>query len=353
MKVGLFSPYLDTAGGGEKYLLTAAETFLQKGFQVDIFWDGQRDINAIKERFGLNLEGANFTKDIFSSKTPFLEKLLKTSSYDLVFFLSDGSIPTTLAKSNILHFQVPFKFDNGKNILNKIKLSRFSHVVCNSNFTKNHIDKTFGINSEVLYPPIDVENFKPGKKENIILGVGRFFAPLHPKKQEIMTEAFKKMKLDWELVLIGGVTGEDSKKSVEDLKKASAGYKIKIIPDSSLEVLKDYYARAKLFWHVAGFGEDLETYPQRAEHFGMVTAEAMAAGCVPVVFNGGGQPEIVDSGKNGYLWQTVDELEEKTNKLIKDKDLLSKLSKAAISRVKDFNKERFSKGLMKMLIGYV
>jgi glycosyltransferase involved in cell wall biosynthesis len=34
----------------------------------------------------------------------------------------------------------------------------------------------------------------------------------------------------------------------------------------------------------------------------------MAAGCVPVVVNKGGQPEIVEHGKNGFVWNTLDEL---------------------------------------------
>jgi len=36
------------------------------------------------------------------------------------------------------------------------------------------------------------------------------------------------------------------------------------------------------------------------EHFGITTVEAMAAGCVPLVYDSGGQAEIVSSGYNGY-----------------------------------------------------
>lgn len=336
MKVGIYSPYFDTMGGGERYALTVAEFFLKRKDRVTIFDGGKLDKKSVKQRFDLNVNEA-FTKN-----------RLSTFGYDLFFFVSDGSIPFSLAKRNILHFQVPFKFYNGQNILNKLKLSRFSHVVCNSNFTKKSIDETFGITSEVLYPPVDVENFKPGKKENIILGVGRFFAPMHPKKQEEMIQAFIKMKSDWQLVLIGGVFGENSRKSVTDLKKIANGYNIKIITDSTLDVLKDYYSRAKLFWHAAGFGEDLKRYPEKAEHFGMSTVEAMAAGCVPIVFAGGGQIEIVNE-KNGFLWKTIDELESKTQQLILDNILMGKLSKQAILDAKNFSKEKFFQNLNEII----
>jgi len=43
MKFGFYSPYLDTFGGGERYLLTLASNF-SKNHDVDVFWDD----NAIK-----------------------------------------------------------------------------------------------------------------------------------------------------------------------------------------------------------------------------------------------------------------------------------------------------------------
>lgn len=335
MKVGLFSPYLDTLGGGERYFLTAAEFFLKRGDKVDIFWKGKIDLSQIYERFGIDLQGVNFVSKF------------RTFGYDLFFFLSDGSLPLSFAKKTIVHFQVPFTKTESK-LLNTLKLFR-STVVCNSFFTKHYIDRTFEINSKVLYPPVDVENFLPGKKENIILGVGRFFAPLHPKKQEILVEAFKKIKSDWQLVLIGGVIGTGSQELVESLKKKSQRYSIKIITDSSLSELKKYYSKAKLFWHAAGFGEDLELHPQRAEHFGITTVEAMSAGSVPLAFSGGGQKEIIDSGVDGYLWNNLDQLIERTKILIIDNKKREKMAQAAIIKSREFSKDKFFKSLENLL----
>ncbi len=42
MKAGIYDPYLDTAGGGERYCLTLAETLLKNGWEVDIFWPADR-----------------------------------------------------------------------------------------------------------------------------------------------------------------------------------------------------------------------------------------------------------------------------------------------------------------------
>jgi len=92
--------------------------------------------------------------------------------------------------------------------LNKIKLRKINKIVCNSKFTKNVIDKEYKVNSVVIYPPIDIVSFKPLKKENIILSVGRFTDLLHNKRQDVLVDAFKKMLKDglenWQLIIVGG-----------------------------------------------------------------------------------------------------------------------------------------------------
>lgn len=339
MKVGIVSPYLETMGGGERYVLTVAEFFLKRGDEVDIFWDHREDKEKLTKIFNLDLSQARFVPDVFFNSRNILEKLAATARYDLMFFLSDGSIPSTLARKNILHFQRPFRFTNQRTFANKLKFSRFSAVVCNSQFTKRDIDRTFGITSLVLYPPIDLASFRPGKKEKIILSVGRFFGPSHPKNQELLIETFKKMRPSgWQLVLIGGVT---SGFDIDSLRRKVVGYPIKIFPDSSFKNLCDYYSQATVYWHAAGFGVDLEKCPEKAEHFGMSTVEAMAAGCVPVVFAGGGQLEIISEGKSGFFWKTPDQLIKKTTLVINDRDLSERISHEAVARAKFFGKERF------------
>ena len=348
MKAGLFSPYLETMGGGERYFVTTAEFFLKQGYQVDLFWKKETDTAKIYDRFGIDIKGVNFVPDLFSNNENRLGRYLATTKYDVLFFLSDGSLPISFAKKTIIHFQVPFT-QVKRNLLTHLKL-RNAVVICNSMFTKKHIDVSYGINSEVIYPPVDVENFLPGNKENIILGVGRFFAPLHPKKQEVMVEVFKKLKkVGWKLVLIGGVTGVESQKLVENLKSLAKGMDVEIITDSSLPLLRDYYGKAKIFWHAAGFGEDLNSHPERAEHFGMTTVEAMSAGCVPIVYSGGGQREIVENGSNGYLWTDVDELINYTTRLIDDDKLRESLVRMATLRAKLYSKENFFKAMDKIV----
>src|SRR4030066_896414 len=235
MKAGIYDPYLDALGGGERYTLTSADCLSRNGYEIDVFWKDKSIKRKIKERLNIKVERINFIPNTFNS-----------NGYDLIFFLSDGSLPFLTAKRNILHFQVPFHGVGGRKLLNRIKLRRINHIICNFNFPKRFIDKEYGVNSMVFYPPIAVNSFKPLVKENIILSVGRFTDLLHNKRQDVLIEVFKKMKIkDWRLMIVGG--DEEGKKYVADLRRKAQGFPIEIITNPQFNDLKRFYGQAKIF----------------------------------------------------------------------------------------------------------
>src|SRR3989338_314849 len=348
MKFGFYSPYLDTFGGGERYMLTLA-SYLSKEHIVDIFWDDPQ-IKAPLSRFlKIDLSQTRFVNNIF--KKNLFKKSFATFGYNCIFILSDGSVPFTFAAKNILHFQVPFKIPK-INLKTKINLKRFKWIVANSHFTKGYIDKSYGVDSKVIYPPVDINSIKKETKKKLILSVGRFSPnQLHPKKQEVLIEVFKEVYKNspgWKLILIGQAKKEDYT-YVRKLKKTARGHAIRIIENLSIEKLRQYYSKASIYWHATGFGEDEESYPQKMEHFGIATVEAQAAGAVPVVIGKGGQKEIVTDGKNGLLWTKKTQLYELTLNLINDKEKMSKLSANAILNSRRFSEERFIKEYEKIL----
>lgn len=197
MRAAIFNPYLDTLGGGERYSLAVALALAAKGYSVDVQWKSPSIKRRLEERFGMELDGINFIKDV-----------KRGDGYDLCFWVSDGSIPTLLARMNFLHFQVPFHGVNGKTLINKMKLWRIKKVIVNSNFTKVFIDKEYGVDSVVVYPPVAVEKIKPKRKENIILFVGRFSELKQAKNQDVLVKTFKRLYdsgySGWKLILAGG-----------------------------------------------------------------------------------------------------------------------------------------------------
>lgn len=350
MRIGIYDPYLDTLGGGERYILTAASC-LSQNHTADVLWSEPKILSTASQKLNIDLSLVKTVPNVFSKDVSFTTRSLATRQYDRIIFLSDGSVPWLFAKKNILLFQHPVNWVNGKTVINRLKMKKIYKTICYTNYVKQYIDKTYDTNSKVLYPPVEFFGNK-SEKENIILSVGRFTKGMNEKKQEVLIDNFKKMYKnglkDWKLVLIGSFLPADLD-FVTRLKEAAKGYPVEILANASYSVLKSYYQKAKVYWHAAGYGEDLEKHPERAEHFGISTVEAMSAGAVPVVINAGGQREIVTNEKDGFLWNSLEELRDETNRLISDTKLWNNMSKAAVKRSGDFGIDKFNRELTDIL----
>lgn len=359
MRIGIYDPYLDDLGGGEKYMM-ALGICLAKDHRVTVFWDNEEDLEKLKERFLLDLSSINLANNIFSSKFGFLKRILETRKYDVIIVLSDGSIPFTLSKKLFIHIQQPLKCISGDSLKTRLKLRRVNEIFCNSYFTKSFIDKSFNVKSRILYPPVELYPQKTEKK-NIILNVGRLRVkdvtidglPIGDyKKQTVLIEAFKKIVnsglKDWEFVLAVSVRKKDEE-VFEEIKKRAQGFPIRFLVNRNNKTLWEIYNKASIYWHASGFGEDLIKNPEHAEHFGISTVEAMGAGCVPVVINAGGQKEIVKDGENGFLWDTEEELINRTFELIRNSKLREKLSYSARKRAEFFAGDRFCREIKELI----
>ena len=248
----------------------------------------------------------------------------------------------------------------GQRLLNLYPTLRLDHLdtydlLCaNSRYTQHWIRRYWGRESVVFYPPVDVEAFTPLPKRPQILSVGRFFTTGHNKKHPEMIRAFRRLVDEgltgWELHLAGGVTpGALNVAYVERLRREAAGYPIRIHTDIPFDALRRLYGESAIYWHAAGYGEDPERHPLRYEHFGLTTVEAMAAGCVPVVIHGGGQPEIVTHGVDGFLWRSLEEWLAYTRRLIADEGLRARMAAAARQRARAFGREAFEERLVGVL----
>ncbi len=245
-------------------------------------------------------------------------------------------------------------FPPGNTLLEYI--DTYDAIWANSQFTRKWVKKYWHRDSDVLYPPVNVENYVMRPKRNFILNVGRFFAGQHNKKHGDMIRAFRELVDNglegWEFHLAGGKThGTENDVYLDQLFKMSESYPIYIYPDASYEKLKTLYEESPIYWHASGYGESEKKYPEKFEHFGITTVEAMAAGCIPIVINKGGQPEIVEHGTNGYLWNTMPELKTHTMNLINNPAQRGIISKNAVKRSKSFGFDHFGQTLDMLLEG--
>lgn len=343
MRAAIFSPYLDTLGGGERYLSGVARVLVSLGYKVDIKWSDKKIIPKLEARFGLDLSGVDVVKSI-----------KRGWAYDFCFWLSDGSVPFLFSRKNFIHFQVPFKNVGGSSLLNKIKFLKVEKVVVNSSFTKRFIDREYGVNSVVVYPSVDIDAFKSDlrEKEKIILAVGRFSQLKQAKNQDILIKAFSKVCQSdlsrWRLILAGG-SEVGGKNYVKKLRLLSSNLPVEIVENPDFEKIRSLYAKASIFWSASGFGVSEIENPERVEHFGISVVEAMASGAVPIAFEAGGHKEIISHGNDGFLWKKEDDLIKLTKKVANNENLWLYLSRASIEKSKQFSYRVFSDRIKKLL----
>jgi len=224
-------------------------------------------------------------------------------------------------------------------------LDTYDRLVANSRYTQGWVERLWHRSSDVLYPPVRLMERR--RKGPVILSVGRFFLPGsgHNKKQLEMVSAFRRLVErggagGWEYHLVGGCA-PDHRPYLDQIRAAASGLPVVLHPDASGAELRDLYGRASIFWHAAGLGEDPERHPDRYEHFGITTVEAMSAGVVPVVIDAAGQVEIVEHGSSGYRFVGLDGLLAHTERLIVDPSWRDALSGAAERRAQRFGWNAF------------
>lgn len=225
-----------------------------------------------------------------------------------------------------------------------------------SEFSRAWTRRRWGIDCEVVSPPVDVD-FRRVEKEPLVLSVGRFALDSegHTKSQPEMVAAFREMEeaglRGWEYACVGGLRDTPEHRAYfEALRARGAGGAVRLAANLSRGELKQLFERSSVFWHASGYGHDERADPVRAEHFGISTVEAMAAGSVPVVVRRGGQREIVEHGVSGFLWETLEELKGYTGRLVADDALRSRMAGAARARAQRFSREAFAANFRRLLL---
>ena len=356
LRIAIYIPELTRAtGGAEIYGLLMAES-LEVNNEVSIiaFKPKKNDFNLenIFLKYGVQKFHTIFV-DYFNLKhtigTQVRHKMNKVlGNYDLFINCSHGRLKglKNVFSVHLIHF--PSKRYAGflSGFKNKQYIDSYQGFICNSEYTRKYLKEYWNVDGVVVYPPIAMEPLKAEtlvKKEKLILAVDRLVSD---KKILEMISAFKELNKnypnDFRFVIIGNKDNKELE-YYQKIVEASKGGRIEIYHDLKKSELVEWYKKAAIFWHAKGYGEELD--PEMAEHFGMTTAEAMANGCVPVVINKAGQKEIVDHGKDGYRWDTLNELVEYTRILMSDNAKLNQFQLSSIDSSKKFLLDQFSNNL--------
>jgi glycosyltransferase involved in cell wall biosynthesis len=362
-RVGIYDHAFHYIGGAQKYGSTIAQT-LQDDFEVTLLANKPVTLADLQAWYGLDLSRCRLKivplpffeekghhpqivdageVDTSGDDNPFHSVSRESGNYDL--FVNNGMLEMVYPLANTSLFICHFP-ERPKSRF--FYVDRYTEIVHNSLYTARWIEKRWGVRPHKhLYPPVDMEPAVfPLKKENIILSVSRF--DIGGNKQQLdMVKVFHELTRShprelegWKLVLVGGSPPANPYlEKIQDHIRRTSAAGIELQVNIRASELRSVYERAKIFWHFCGLGQ---TDPAKVEHFGMTVAEAMQNGCVPVVFRGGGQTEIVEPGVSGFLFSSKKELVDITLGLMRNPVELQEMSGRAHHRGKKFGRDVFT-----------
>lgn len=378
LRVGVYDLYWDTLGGGEQVDGTIAQV-LAADHEVTLLGPHPVDTERLRSRLGVDVSACGY-REVFDDR----EASAASADYDL--FVNGTYLSTAENRAPIgyyyVHFpgRVPTRGDRaahrlgvaGVGALSRLPrlpqrlrevragfdrrvqrtefIGTYQRYLANSAFTADWVRRLWEVPADVLYPPVR-PSVTPGTKRPLIVVLGRFFDPSlgHSKKQRELLDAFIALsesgRIDgWELAIIGGCDARNREYALE-IRRRSRHRPVSVHVNASGAVVEQLLAEASIYWHGAGYGEDVNTHPERFEHFGISVVEAMAAGAVPVVFGAAGPAEIVRDGIDGRHWQTLEQLQNETAALVADPRLRARLGSAAEQRARTFSADAFATAL--------
>lgn len=389
-RVGIFD-HVSLRLGGSQLVVASMAAQLSQMYSVEVIHSGKGyTVAGLAEAFGLDLSQVKerivpdslgtfslpgLSPGYVRERHQFDRRL--TEPYDLFIYSGHGVPPFCGARHGMVYCHFPFEWHPSlelsrtegwaaRSVLSRWvrtqgylalwywRMRGYRKVIGNSEFTSSWIQRRWKRAAEVLYPPVAVTTaLLP--KENIIVSLGRFIVT-DGKNHGLQLETFRKFVSmnggTWRLCLIGFCTDLPQDLAYLDkLKSLAADLPVSFVVNASRETLWTYLARAKLYWHATALGGDSNVPPERMEHFGIATVEAMGAGCVPLVPMSGGQPEIVEHEKSGFLCRDAESLLQYTSRAAGSESLCQRMGQAARERSAAFRPDIFNQRLIQLAAG--
>ncbi len=364
MKIALVHDFLVRLGGGERVLAVMARMYPDAPIYT-LAYD-EKAVGHVFPRERVRVSklqkyhvGGKRLYRYFLSKIPQIVEQWDFSGYDVVISSSNSfahGVLTPVATRHICYYHSPMRYawdytheyleEQGYGFLKTLAVEKMLHevrmwdliaadrpdvVLANSEHVQKRIAKYYRRESEVLYPPVDIDRFEVRKKSEDYFLIVSQLSPY--KKVDLAVHFFN--KIGKKLVVIG--TGPQ-----EAYLREIAGPNVEILGYKSDNEVKEYlqYCRALIFP-----GE---------EDFGIVPIEAMACGKPVLAYGRGGTLETVVSGETGEFFQelTLESMEEGFAKLLlheKKYDPMRIRNHSEQFAIKHFQKnlERFVKGAKK------
>ena len=356
MKAALVYDRINKWGGAERVLLALHEILPDAPLYTAVYSPQKASwAKVFPEVIPTFLNKIPFAQDkheFLGTLTPIAFETLNLDKYDLVISVTSEAAKGVLTKPSTFHlcycltptrylwsgykiyFANPWLKLVSKPVVSylrywdKIAAQRPDKILAISTAVKKRIRKYYGRDSQVIFPPVELEKFsspkdRKGEKDEFFLIVSR----LTPyKKIDLAIRAFNELRLP--LVIVG--RGSEKRKL-----RSIAGRTIEFIDRLTDRQLANYYRRC------SGF-----VFPQE-EDFGIAAVEAQAAGTPVIAYRAGGALDTVIDGRTGVFFNKQDK--ESLTRAVKRFRRIDFDRQAIIKNAARFSKERFKKEFRKLI----
>lgn len=229
---------------------------------------------------------------------------------------------------------------NGKvvDFLNLLTYKFADGIIAQTMHAKRVIEEKYTARKVQLIPnPIRISNTSVGKRENVILNVGRFG---DAKNQFELVEIFGEIlnRQDWRVRFFG----DGPKKHVTEGVIQDLDLKEQITIYPFTRNINKEYKRSAIFAFVS-----------RSEGFPNALAEAMAHGCACISYDcTAGPADIIDDGVNGFLIPEGNQemYKDRLALLMKDEELRLRFGKAAREKMKQFDANKITQRFLDFML---
>ena len=329
-------------GGAEKVLLALHEIFPDAPLYTSVYHSQSapwaKVFPKIIPSFLQGFPLAQSHHELYAWATPIAFETLDLGGYDAVVSVTSSDAkavitgPTTfhlcycLTPTRYLysHPVVPWPISSYLKRWDRIASRRPDSYIAISGVVQDRIKQYYGQDSQIVYPPVDLEIFKDTKymirDTKYFLAVNRL---VYHKQPEVLVEVFNELNLP--LTMIG--SGHMYSRLVQMAKP-----NISILNHVTDAELVSHYKAALAYVSV------------HEEDFGIAYVEAQAAGLPILALNRGGVRDIVTHGQTGLLLDSIDELKS----AIINFSSYKFNSQLAISNSRVFSKARFQSEFAKV-----
>jgi glycosyltransferase involved in cell wall biosynthesis len=173
----------------------------------------------------------------------------------------------------------------------------------------------------VIYPPVDISSYSKNKsqpRQNSIISLGRF----SPDKKQLEQIKIALSLPDLDFHMVGFVNNNNYFNRCEEFVRLNQITNVTLHPNTTHSQVIELLGQSRYFLHVLA-----------DEPFGITAVEAIAAGCIPIVHDSGGQRETVPVSELRYKeFSEIPKIISRLEK--KDDQEISKIMEELISNAK-------------------